>query len=37
MAAPHRLRHHVGVFGSVPAYMREAMAAYHDYLRRHGA
>ena len=27
MATPDRLRHHVAVFGSVPAYMREAMAA----------
>ena len=27
MATPHRLRHHVGVFRSVPAYMHEAMVA----------
>ncbi len=27
MATPHRLRHHVGVFGGVPAYMHEAMVA----------
>ena len=27
MAAPHRLRHHAGVFGSVPAHMHEAMVA----------
>jgi len=27
MATPRRLRHHVGVFRSVPAYMHEAMVA----------
>ena len=27
MATPHRLRHHVGVFRSVRAYMHEAMVA----------
>ncbi len=27
MATPHRLRQHVGVFRSVPAYMHEAMVA----------
>ena len=27
MATPHRLRHHVGVFRSVFAYMHEAMVA----------
>ncbi len=27
MATPHRLRHHVGVSRSVPAYMHEAMVA----------
>ena len=27
MATPHRLRHHAGVFRSVPAYMHEVMVA----------
>jgi hypothetical protein len=27
VATPRRLRHHVGVFRSVPAYMHEAMVA----------
>ena len=30
MATPHRLRHHVGVFRSVPAYVRDATFAPMD-------